>query len=169
MANRASYNRKNYRKPGYMKNASYMKGTAYISGTAVRDYDVVREMELEPAKKVSVRTQKNREKANHMNFGYVLFLTVAMIIASYVLINLIQVRADVTATVKNISALESELNNLKMANDEEYNRIEAGIDLDEIKRIATEELGMVYAREGQVYTYSGEGYDYVSQTSSLHE
>lgn len=163
MANRIENRRSHYRKPGYLKN------TAYVDGSAVRDFDVVRELEQEPLKEISNRTRKNREKAGHMTFGYVLFLAAAMIISSYVLINLIQLRAELTSTVKNISSLESELNSLKMANDEEYNRIEAGIDLDEIKRIATQEMGMVYAREGQVYTYSGEGYDYVSQSSSLHE
>ncbi len=163
MTNRTDYRKKNYRKPGYLKSA------AYIEGTAVRDFDVVHEMEKEPKKKLSLRTKKNRERASHMNLAYVLFLAVVMVVSSYGLIHLIQLRAELTSSVKTISSLESELNNLKMANDEEYNRIEAGIDLDEIKRIATEELGMVYAHDGQVYTYSGEGYDYVIQSSDLHE
>lgn len=163
MTKRTSFNRKNYRKPGYMKTA------AYIEGSAARDFDVVHEMQQEPKKKVSARTKRNREKANRMNLAYVAFLAIVMVVSSYGLIHLIQLRSELTSSVKNISHLESDLNNLKMANDEEYNRIEAGIDLDEIKRIATEELGMVYARDGQVYTYSGEGYDYVIQSSDLHE
>lgn len=165
MASSRYNGKQQYRKPGYLKNASYQSGTA----VRANDYDVIREMEAEPLKKVSNQTRKNREKAGHMNFAYVAFLAAVLVVVSYGLIHLIQLRADVTTSVKNISRLESELNNLKMANDEEYNRIEAGIDLDEIKRIAVEELGMIYARDGQVYTYSGEGYDYVRQTSSLHE
>lgn len=163
MANRSDYRKKYYRKPGYLKSA------AYVEGTAVRDFDVVQEMEKKPKKKLSLRTKKNRERAGRMNLAYVLFLAIVMVVSSYGLIHLIQLRAELTSSVKTISSLESELNNLKMANDEEYNRIESGIDLDEIKRIATEELGMVYAHDGQVYTYSGEGYDYVIQSSDLHE
>lgn len=45
----------------------------------------------------------------------------------------------------------------------------SNVDLDEIKRIAIGELGMKYAKEGQVITYSGEGSDYVRQYGDIPE
>lgn len=52
-----------------------------------------------------------------------------------------------------------------MENDEEYNRINSNIDLEEIKRIAIGELGMTYAGEGQIITYSHVGNDYMRKVS----
>ena len=43
----------------------------------------------------------------------------------------------------------------------------SSVDLEEIKRIAISELGMKYAKEGQVITYSGEGSDYVRQYDDI--
>ena len=59
------------------------------------------------------------------------------------------------------------MNDLKLANDEEYTKIMSSVDLEEIKRIAIEELGMKYAKDGQVITYSGEGNDYVRQYKEI--
>ena len=50
-----------------------------------------------------------------------------------------------------------------------FSRFQSNVDLDEIKRIAIGELGMKYAKEGQVITYSGEGSDYVRQYGDIPE
>ena len=60
---------------------------------------------------------------------------------------------------------ESTLNDLKVKNDEAYNRIISGIDLEEIKRIALMELGMVYAQEGQIIEYENKSADYMRQVT----
>ena len=58
------------------------------------------------------------------------------------------------------------MNRLKVANDEEYNRILSSINLEEIKRIAIMELGMVYAQEGQIIEYENESGDYMRQVTN---
>ena len=40
-------------------------------------------------------------------------------------------------------------------------------DLEEVKRIAIQELGMYYAQEGQIISFNGEGSDYVRQTGDI--
>lgn len=60
---------------------------------------------------------------------------------------------------------ESELNGLRLSNDEEYNRIISGINLEEIKRIAIGELGMSYAQEGQIIEYENAEGDYMRQVT----
>lgn len=102
-----------------------------------------------------------------MNPAYVLFLCVALIATGIILVNYIGLQSDITSSVKRISRLESELNELKLANDEEYIRVSSNVDLEEIRRIAIQELGMQYAEEGQIVTFSGDSNDYVKQMSDI--
>lgn len=137
----------------------------YVYGNTAYDYDIRRHLEEEPRRKLSNETRKNREKAHHMSLGYVVFLVAALCACAIVLINYVQLQAELTSKTAVIAELESELNNLKLANDEEYNRITSSIDLEEIKRIAIGELGMTYAKEGQIITYTNNGTDYMRQAS----
>ncbi len=108
---------------------------------------------------------KSREKAHHMSAGYVLFLFTALCAAGIILVNYIQLQAELTNLSKAVNVAEAELNSMKEANDEEYGRILHSINLEEIRRIAVEELGMIYAQEGQIITYENEGNDYMRQVS----
>ena len=139
----------------------------YTEGNTARQPDIRRINENEPRKRLSNETRKNRERAYHMDFGYVVFLALALFVAGYVLIGYIQMQADLTTQVETIAALESELNNLRLANEEELTRINSSIDLEEIKRIAIGELGMVYAAEGQIVNFTNEGSDYVRQLADI--
>ena len=161
----ADRNRPHKRQTTYRKATE--RNTEYIYDNTVRKQDVRRQIEDAPKKKLSHSARKNREKAHHMNLGYVLFLSTALLMTGFVLIGYIRLQSDITSSIKNISRLESQLNNLKLENDEEYSRVQSAIDLEEIKRIAIEELGMTYAEEGQVVEYSAEGSDYVRQVSEL--
>ena len=104
-----------------------------------------------------------------MNPACVLFLAVALMVSGAILISYIHLQSDITNSMNRIASLESQLNDLRLSNDEEYSRIESNIDLEEIKRIAIEELGMTYAVEGQVVEYSSEGSDYVRQIADIPE
>lgn len=139
-------------------------GNSYVYGSAAPKYDVRRQLE-EPKRQLSNETRKNREKARHMSFGYVMFLMGALCMAGMILINYIQLQSELTNKIKNISRLESQLNTAKLSNDEEYNRIINSIDLEEIKRVAIGELGMTYAKEGQIITYTTTGNDYMRQVT----
>lgn len=134
---------------------------SYVYGNTVRKVDVQREMEQQPRRTLSNATRKNRDKARHMSLGYVAFLVLAMCVAGYVLIHYIQLQADITTATEHIASQERELNNLKVANDEELSRITSGVDMEEVKRVAIGELGMVYPQEGQIIPYTNEGQDYV--------
>lgn len=139
----------------------------YVHGNAVRKLDVTREIEKRPQTKVSNRTRKNRDKARHMSAGYVLFLSAALVATGIILSNYVALQSDITNSVQHISRLEKELNDLKLANDEEYSRIISSIDLEEIKRVAIQELGMQYAEEGQIISFASESNDYVKQIADI--
>lgn len=133
--------------------------------STARALEVRRQLEEEPKRQLSHETRKNRDKALHMNLGYVVFLMGALCICAFVLINYLQLQSDITAKVKHISSLESELNTLQLSNEEDYNRIISSIDLEEIRKIAIGELGMTYAQEGQIITYESAGNDYMRRVS----
>ena len=142
--------------------------TAYLEGTAAKQLERGFEAEKLPVrKKVSNTTRKNREKMFHMNLGYVAFLVIALALATFTLCGYIELQSEITNHVKQISEMEAEYNSLKMANDEEYNRITSSVDLEKIRAIAIGELGMVYAQDGQIIQIENTETDYVHQTADL--
>lgn len=159
-----SRNRRNYKKAAYEKRinvrAERNRGF-YVYGNTAYEPEPERQWETDPKRQVQPAVRKNRERANHMSAGYVLFLAAALCAAAFILVNYIQLQAELTNLTKSVAAKESELNTLREANDEQYNRIINSINLEEIKRIAIVELGMTYAQEGQIITYINEGDDYM--------
>ncbi len=147
--------------------AGHARSSRYIQGSAVRKLDVAREIELSPKKKLSNTARKNREKAEHMSLGYVLFLSIALFATGCILVGYIGLQSDITNSIKRIASLERELNDLKLANDEEYNRITSSVDLEEVRKVAIQELGMQYAEEGQIVVFESENNDYVKQIAAI--
>lgn len=137
----------------------------YMYDNTARKASVQRQLEEAPARRLSKEARNNRERARYMNLGYIVFLMGALFMCGIILVNYIQLQSELTAKTRQVANLESELNALKLANDEEYNRINASIDLEEVKRVAIGELGMTYAKEGQIITYSNVGSDYMRKVS----
>ena len=108
----------------------------YVYGNTVRR---VKEPAYEP---FHVHEPSVRRKKHHMSFGYLLFLSMAVVLMVLTLAWYISLQSQITSSVKNISTMESQLNTLKQENDEAYNRANGNLDLDEIKRVAIQEYGM---------------------------
>lgn len=141
---------------------------AYLEGSAARELREGMDVrEVPRRKRLSNTARKNRERASHMNLGYMLFLSAAVAFVVATLYGYLNLQADIKNRVESISAMESRYNNLKLANDEEYNRINSSIDLEKIKAVAIGELGMIYAREGQIILVEDAETDYVRQTDTL--
>ena len=64
--------------------------------------------------------------------------------------------------------MEARYNNLKLANDEEYYRIISSVDIEHVRAVAIGELGMSYAKEGQIVNIGDSETDYVRQTADLY-
>lgn len=143
------------------------RNSAYVQGNTARKLQVVPDIQREPEKKLSLRTQKNRERIRHMNIGSVLSMAIAMVAAGLILTWYLTLQTDITNSIEHIAALESRLNELRLENDENYSRITNNVDLEEVKRVAIQELGMIYAKEGQIISFNGEGSDYIRQTGSI--
>lgn len=145
------------------------RGTAessmYVYGNTAR------QLQTMPAERRPVRknhaTRRNRERALHMNVGYVLFLGMALMAVGFVLISYLRLKSDITNSVKNIARMESQLNSLKLDNDERLSRISSSTNLEEVKQRAIQELGMQYAGEGQIIIFNSEDNDYVIQKGEI--
>lgn len=136
----------------------------YVYGSAALEAEIRRQFE-EPDRQPSIEVQKNREKARRMSAGYAFFLGAALLAAGYILVNYLQMQADLTNLTKAVAAKKSELIDLQEANEEEYNRINNSIDLEEIRRVAMGTLGMTYADKDQIVIYESEKYDYMRQVN----
>lgn len=140
----------------------------YVDGTAVR------KLQTAPAKtqkqqkpSVSPRARRNRERALSMNLGYVAFLTVAAVITVFMCVNFLQLQAKGTKLQKEVTALEAQLDSAILENDSDYNRIITNVDMEHVKDVAMNQLGMVQAKKSQIITYEIDDNDYVRQYSEI--
>lgn len=147
--------------------AAARRNAYYVHGNTVRNIQPERRTTEAPKKKVNNTVRRNRERAKHMSAGYVLFLWAALVATGIILVYYIGLQSDITNSVKHISTLERQLNDLKVANEEDYSRITSSVDLEEIRRIAIQELGMQYAQEGQIISFASENSDYVKQMAEI--
>lgn len=143
----------------------------YLYGSTVRQLNAVPERIERPGERqrVSSRTLENRRRVAKMNIQYVAFLVVATVATLAICIGYLKLRCEVDGRASRIGRMETQLKDAKAENDATYNRIMKSVNLEEIRRIATEELHMVYANEGQVVFYDAEESDYVRQYEDIPE
>ena len=79
----------------------------------------------------------------------------------------LQLRSQITTQLKEIAAAESELSQLKADNDALYNSVVASVDLEYIKNVAMNRLGMKYPDEDQLYQFNTAGNSYVRQYQNI--
>ncbi len=157
----------------------------YVEGNTVRRMQAVpkerpeRETREQPQRRQPDRQQeqeqnrrrriarRNQERALRMSRSYVVFLTMAVAVFGAFAGISIQLQSDVTARIKNISRLESQIADLTADNDEAYKRISMTVDLDSIRNYAMQVLGMSYAKESQIVYYSVGNDDYMNQYGEI--
>lgn len=154
------------------------RGNYYIDGNTVRrmesapDYRrqheerIRREQEEELRQKRRLARRK-QEKAMRMSRSYVLFLTMAVVVFGIFAGMYIRIQSDITARMNKISSLESQIADVKADNDEAYKRINTSVDLDSIRDVAMQQLGMSYAKESQIIYYSVGDDDYMNQYGEI--
>ena len=130
----------------------------------IRREEKKQEEELRRRKRAAAR---NREKELRMSKSYVVFLTMAVTVFGVFCGSYIKLQSDVTARMKAIAKLESQITDLKADNDEAYKRINTTIDLDGIRNTAINDLGMFYATEDQIVYYSVDRNDYMNQYTEI--
>lgn len=121
-----------------------------------------------PQLEVVAASTRERKRYNRIiRFRTAAFLLLATAAVSCALLYYLSLQAEITSSIKSISKMESTLNELKLDNDENYSRITSNVNLEEVRTVAIQELGMRYAEEGQIITFNGEDSDYVRQTGTI--
>lgn len=146
----------------------------YIEGNTVRrmeaapDYRRKREEQREAERRRQRNiARRNQQRLAHMNRGYVAFLSMAVVLTVIVCAMYIRLQSDVTNSLATISTIESQLAELRADNDATEKRIEASVDLAQVKDIAMNQLGMVYAGQDQIVHYSVDKEDYMNQYEDI--
>ena len=145
-------------------------GQAVPARTAVPQREYEEELRRRRQRKNAVRQaarRRVRNKAFQMSLGYVTFLGAAAIATVFICVHFLQLQAQVTAVRKDVAKLESQYSELKLNNDAAYSKAVSSVDLDGIRNIAINELGMVYASKDQIVTYKIEDTDYVRQYQAV--
>lgn len=137
----------------------------YIDGNTVRklNTNTVPERRYEREEQISPKTQRKIDRVRSFDLKYTLTLVVAMGFAFAACVSMISVQAKISAQNKEITALESQYQNLSNDNDAASARVNSDVDLNAIQKIAMDELGMVYPNAGQVVTYDSASEQYVKQ------
>ena len=152
------------------------QATEYVEGNTVRKIERAPQYEEQERRKQkkrnsshTVTVRRNQEKALQMNLFSVLLLTAAMICTLYICVSYLKLQSSVTARLNHIESLEESIEKLKGDNDALLTRINTSVDLDYVYKVATEELGMVYANKDQVRLYNKTESEYVRQYEDIPE
>ena len=142
-------------------------GYVYIDGNTVRELEpfvipeqVDRERRRKAARAEEVRRNRNRQMV--IDAGYMLFLTFAVIATLLVCMYFLHLKAQVQSATSKVTAAKEEVMDLKAKNDAAYNKIMTSINLEEIRRVATEEYGMVPAGKDQIVRFKSNQDDYMT-------
>ena len=142
---------------------------SYVQGNVVRKQVAAVPAPAKQPKEVSQQVRKNRSKAMHMNRGYVVFLAVAAFVALFACVKYLELQSEITNRSKHITSLQQELADAKEANTTKYNAVMNSMNLEEIRDIAINDFGMVYASEDQIITYQSPVGNSVTQYASIPE
>lgn len=143
----------------------------YVYGNTVQQPEVLPKQKPNTnkvhQKRASSQVKKNRKRAMDMNPVYMGFLTIAAICAVIVCVIYLQLQTNIVQRSENITALQQELSDLTEQNDTAYNAAVDSVNLQDIKEKAMNELGMVYAADGNVVEYDSPTSDYVKQYDEI--
>ena len=155
-----------------------MEKKYYVSGSAVPstspepvrrervDRNTIEERRRQSRKNAA---RRNRERALSMSPARMVFMTACVLLSVYAAVTLVQMQSSVTQRMKNIANLEAQLQNLKADNDAKYKEIVTSVDLEYIKDVAINELGMTYASEEQIIYYSVDDENFMDQYRDIPE
>ena len=164
------------------RSAAQQRGGArreyYIEGNAVRhmeampDYRREREERIAESRSLSISGEGGRfAETSRRRFAPAkamsAFLTMAVLVLGTFAGIYIQLQSGMTARLRTISSLESQLEDVRADNDEAYKRISTARNLDSVRNAAMTELGMSYAKESQIVYYSVGDDDYMNQYGEI--
>lgn len=102
-----------------------------------------------------------------VNVPYVLMLLAVTLLFGYLCFSYLKVQASINASMNRIANLEEQITKVRSENAVRENRLSAQMDLEEVYRIAVDQLGMTYPQDNEVVTYSEQMREYVRQYEDI--
>ena len=138
-----------------------MAARAYAGTNTVRKEERV--ADIHP-----IREERRKAKGvMRLTFGSVLIVAAGFALMLGSTLMFIKTQNTLTVSRAQYASRLSEYEELKRSNDLYEERIISRVDMDEVARIAEEDLGMQRASEGQIISYSGQIDDYVKQYTDV--
>jgi len=141
----------------------------YVEGNTVRREAVPRprrEQEIRQPE-ITRRVRRNREKIQVIGVPYLIILAFATVMVLGACVNYLQVQSSITAHRNNINKLETSVMTMKADNNAVEGQIDTYVDLDYIRKVAMNEMGMVYPSDDQVIYYDKTESGYVRQYEDI--
>lgn len=113
--------------------------------------------------------RRNRERAMFMSRGQVFFLSLCVFASVVVTAGYIKAQSQLSHRMKEVAALKSQITDLKADNDTRYKSISTSVDLEHVKEVAINELGMSYAKKEQIVHYSVDKNNFMDQYQDIPE
>lgn len=150
-------------------------GTAYYT-----EGNTVRKVQGAPQEFERERHERRRQRAHEqrrlrraaraelsIDLPFLLLLSIAVAATLVICCNYLRLNASIDAHMDRIESLETELENIKTENDALEQSIDTSVDLNEVYRIAVNELGMIHAGKDNVISYDKTESEYVRQNENI--
>lgn len=141
----------------------------YQHGNTARKLQHEERSELYALPVSSKMAYRREQKMIRANISYVCLFVTILIAMCFVIWHYINIQSELIVLRNTRAGLQSRYESLRLENDLYEDQIISAVNIQEIERIAVEELGMKLAGEGQIITYSGEIEDYVKQYMDFPE
>ena len=118
-------------------------------------------------KQYRAQQERLRNKTVEMDAPFIATLTIALTCTLLMCFSYIRLQTNINTRIHSIELMKQQLDQLKSENDALQNSIDTSLDLDRIYRVATQELGMVYADYSQTILYDKTESEYVRQYENI--
>ena len=116
-----------------------------------------------------LRVKESADRALAFDLRYTLFVISCVAIIAVACVLMLSMEGKISEQKNHINQMESELQEITDDNAAFKLSLESMYSLDDIYNVATNELGMVYAKKGQVVYYESANEDYVKQYQDIPE
>lgn len=153
---------------------------SYVYGNTVPAYNpeieqedayrrALRQRKVQEEEQLRARRRQRRilEREKKVSRANMVVMTMATVMILGLCAVYIHLTSQLNSTMNKVASLESQVINLTAENDSMEKRIETSVDLNKIRKQATEELGMVYPKEDQIVYYHVDNNDYMEQYKDI--
>lgn len=156
-----------------MKEELKGKSGIYLAGNTLPEYDPYEQRRREERRRRLEEKDLDERVKKYVRrkppYGFSEFFPIALIIIIFAILCIILLHEQyLTMKIKSdIQAKEDEYLQLVQDNKAYETKLNRSIDMDEVYRRATQELGMVYPEEGQIIVYHKQESGYVRQYEQI--